>query len=234
MNLQLFCLPYAGGSRSFFSGLKQELEPDISVYPIEYSGHGERIKEPLFHEWEPFLKDVSEQIQSLYDPANQIALCGYSMGSLVAHELTAQNMLPRMPVHLFLISHSAPNVNWLGSGQFLETDEKMLEKIQSLGGFKGIDEKILHSRYFQYMHMAPLKADYHLLTCYEHPAAKFTDINATVFFASGDKSISQIEKWQKYYRIVKFCEMEGTHFLLKTQYKNIARIMAENIDRPYL
>ena len=38
--IQLFCLPYAGGSPDFFDGLKPYLDETITLCALEYAGHG--------------------------------------------------------------------------------------------------------------------------------------------------------------------------------------------------
>lgn len=201
----------------------------MTVSPIEYSGHGDRIKEPLLKDWEPFLKDVSGQIRDRYEEGNAIALCGYSMGSLTAHELTVRNMLPGKPRHIFLISHSAPHISWFDKNRPFDTDEKLIRKMQALGGFAGIDEKILNSRYFQYMYMKPLAADYHLLSHYRSTGLSAPDIPASVFYSPEDESISRIGEWKQYYPDTEFWELDGNHFLLKNHCSRIAEIIRQSL-----
>ena len=51
-DIQLFCIPYAGGNASFFNNLKKYLEDSVEVYNLEYSGHGIRRREAFYHDFE--------------------------------------------------------------------------------------------------------------------------------------------------------------------------------------
>lgn len=44
--IQLFCLPFAGGSAGFYNNFKPYLRENIELIAIELKGHGCRIAEP--------------------------------------------------------------------------------------------------------------------------------------------------------------------------------------------
>ena len=100
--MQLFCLPYAGGNAYFFNSLKKTCTKNVEVVPIEYSGHGTRINEPLIDNIEEFVKDICNEI--LGKKRNMpYALFGYSLGAKLClfvakslYEITDQK-----PVHIF-------------------------------------------------------------------------------------------------------------------------------------
>jgi surfactin synthase thioesterase subunit len=43
----MFCLPPAGSSASIYHPWKKQISDNIRIIPIEYSGHGIKINEPL-------------------------------------------------------------------------------------------------------------------------------------------------------------------------------------------
>ena len=45
--IQLFILPYAGGSTAAFKKLTDLIDPSVDVITVEYAGRGTRAKEPL-------------------------------------------------------------------------------------------------------------------------------------------------------------------------------------------
>jgi len=45
--LKLACFPYSGASSSMYFNWKKHLNPRIELVPIELSGHGAIVKEPL-------------------------------------------------------------------------------------------------------------------------------------------------------------------------------------------
>lgn len=229
MNIQVFCLPYAGGEASCFVQLQEKLEADMEIYSVEYSGHGSRLGEKLYSDWDSFLDDVAVQIQENYRGGSRICLLGYSMGSIVAHELIRRKLLPVMPTHLVLISHSAPNVSWASVEWTGGDDVQMVDRMKNMGGFKRVTDKIVSSRYFQYRYLEPLRADYRLLQNYKSIACGQTLLDTTVFFSANDETIINIEKWKDFYFPVSFYQTGENHFVLDTSSMEIADKIREMI-----
>ena len=46
--MKLICLTYAGGNATFYDQLQKELSKSVEVIALEYAGHGQRHKEPLY------------------------------------------------------------------------------------------------------------------------------------------------------------------------------------------
>ncbi len=46
-NTKLFCVPFAGGSAANFTAWKKYLHDSIELNPVELSGRGKRLNEPL-------------------------------------------------------------------------------------------------------------------------------------------------------------------------------------------
>jgi len=84
MSIQMFALPYAGGSASIYNDWVSELKPSINVYPIEYAGHGSRFCEDFYLSIEDAAEDISEMIKSQQE--DDYVIYGHSMGCLVALE----------------------------------------------------------------------------------------------------------------------------------------------------
>lgn len=86
--LQLFCIPYAGGTSASYNTLTQFLagEP-IDVIALEYAGHGTRVKEPAYDSFDAMASDISNMISKRRIREIPYAILGYSMGSIVAYEI---------------------------------------------------------------------------------------------------------------------------------------------------
>ncbi len=80
--LQMFCLPYAGGSKSIYFDWIDRYSDIVEVIPIEYSGHGSRFGEELYSNLEDIADDVYKSILN-YNPQNYI-IYGHSLGSVIA------------------------------------------------------------------------------------------------------------------------------------------------------
>ena len=69
--MKLFCIPYAGGSASVYSGWNPILRENIQLVPVELSGKGVRAAEPLYENWEDALEDVYSSITEKIEPGEE-------------------------------------------------------------------------------------------------------------------------------------------------------------------
>lgn len=80
--IKVYCLPYAGGSRSIFNDWVDEYKNIAEIVPLEYSGHGSRYGEELYTSADKMADDIYKCIVS-QRPENYI-IYGHSMGSLIS------------------------------------------------------------------------------------------------------------------------------------------------------
>ncbi len=110
--MKLLFLPHAGGSAKSYCSFKRFFPNELSVVPMELSGHFTRSSEPLFTD---IPSCVSDLIDKHYDTLScgDYAVFGHSLGTLLASELVRQAKergLP-LPYHVFLSGRCAPNCN---------------------------------------------------------------------------------------------------------------------------
>lgn len=80
--LKVFCLPYAGGSKSIFQDWIHRYASVAEIVPMEYSGHGSRFCDVLYETADEVADDIFEHIIAM-QPQNYM-IYGHSMGCLVA------------------------------------------------------------------------------------------------------------------------------------------------------
>ena len=56
--MKLICLTYAGGNATFYDQLQKELSKSVEVIALEYAGHGQRHKEPLYKTFDELSRDM--------------------------------------------------------------------------------------------------------------------------------------------------------------------------------
>ena len=56
--MKLICLTYAGGNATFYDQLQKELSKSVEVIALEYAGHGQRHKEPLYKTFDELSRDI--------------------------------------------------------------------------------------------------------------------------------------------------------------------------------
>jgi medium-chain acyl-[acyl-carrier-protein] hydrolase len=86
--LQLYCLPYAGGSARVFQSWRDILPPDITMFGVEYPGRGRRISERAINRIDILASQLVDAL--LEAPPGPYALFGHSMGALAAFEMSHQ------------------------------------------------------------------------------------------------------------------------------------------------
>jgi surfactin synthase thioesterase subunit len=133
--VDLFCLPFAGGSAGVFRRWERLAPPWLKIRSLELPGRGSRSSEPL-----PDLSlsdlayDIASQIRS--QVSSQSAVFGHSMGGLLAFEVTMQlELLLGLQFRKLFISGSR-DPSALSKDRAISTlsDEALVGHLKELGG----------------------------------------------------------------------------------------------------
>src|SRR5947209_3741674 len=134
MKVNLFCFPFAGGSKYSYNSYAKLANKHIKVVPVDYPGRGLRFKEPLLKVLDPIINDGFEKIKdNLHEP---YAFYGHSMGTIVCYLVTKRIIeegLPQ-PVHLFLSGRGGPSVVYSEPARYLLPKEKFRAQLREMGG----------------------------------------------------------------------------------------------------
>jgi len=228
-DIQLFCIPYAGGNASFFNNLKKYLEDSVEVYNLEYSGHGARRREPFYRDFKELLAEVKEQIESHRKKDVPYAIFGYSMGSLAAYELATNYFETDLPQHVFLAAHEPPDLPFRGKKYASLDDSGFLDAMEHFGG---IDRKMFENQRFLDIFLPPMRADYQYLQDYHwEKGHKKIPCDVTVFYSPEDTKTEDMRQWERHvYGNTQFFEYSGNHFFLKEHEREIAENIKRNME----
>ena len=228
--VQLFCLPFAGGSRSTFDKFKTYLREDIEIIQIEYPGHDSRIKEKLCENMEELIEDAYRQIANKRDVKLPYALLGYSMGSIVVYEIlckiwNSSTNVMGVPFYVFFcaieaLSNFKPRIYF--------DDMSHEEIIYILKNMGGINESILKDNRFLEAFLRPVKADYRILADYGFDKAgnKLPDVDCSILFSSNDIPYAKVEGWEELtLGSVEFFELGNNHFFINDCPENMAELV---------
>lgn len=137
LNIKLFCFPYAGGSASIYSRWQPYFNSHngIELVPIELTGRGRRIHEPLYPDLMQAVEDLYELISNDIKSA-PYAFFGHSLGGLLVYELAQKikQLQIRQPLHLFFSGRGAPNIEIKRKKYHLMNDEEFKDEVIKLGG----------------------------------------------------------------------------------------------------
>jgi len=152
--IQLFLLPFAGGSSVSFNKLFPLLDTRIEPITIEYAGRATRRKEPFIMNYYDFISDVAEHINE-YRSNLPYSVLGYSLGSAVVYDLLSRRMIKGFPTHAFICARGSL-LNNLSSQSFVGLpDNDFIFMMSKLGG---IDERILKNKRFLDIYLRPIRA----------------------------------------------------------------------------
>jgi external thioesterase TEII len=214
LKVKVFCLPYAGGSKSAMVPLGRMLSEHLfDVTLVELPGRGSRYKESLLSSIEDMAEDIFFQIQDFL--TQPYSLFGHSMGALLA-PIVAQKIakydFPK-PACLFVSGRKAPSMVELTCLSEL-TDDKLLERIQEWGG---VDPNVLSDDGFKEYLIPIMRADFKAVENFKYNSGGYKlNMPIAVFLGNKDSvSISEASAWQletSHKIIIK--QFDGDHFFI--------------------
>ena len=227
--IQLFILPYAGGSVASFKRLTDRLDKSIDVVTVEYPGRGSRVSEPLADSIWELLDDAIEYCAKRRNESIPYALMGYSMGSVLAYEMLSSEAIKGELIHFFISAEVSPEHRSLELRQIENpTEKRIIERAKSLGG---LDERILNNKRFFDIYIKPMVADYRLFFDYrfenkKHPARIKSD--TTFLYCDNDTKYEDVHKWEELLDgQFEYHEIGENHFFINSHYE----LMADIINR---
>ena len=223
--LQLFILPYAGGSIAAFKRLTDLIDERIEVITVEYAGRGTRAKEPLAESVQSLLDDAIAYCQERRKQGLPYAVMGYSMGSVLAYEMIARQEIFGQLRHFFISAEVSPKDRWLELRKVEDpTEERILERARRLGG---LEERMLKNKRFFDIYIKPMLSDYRHFFDYQFsdPYEKL-HVNTTFFYCQQDTALEDVKKWDELIDgEFAFYEMGKDHFFINQRYEEMAGII---------
>jgi len=163
--LRLFLFPYAGAGPAVFRKWAAGFPGHIETWIAHYPGRGSRHNEPPIKQITTLAEKLSEAMGPLAD--KPFAFFGYSLGALVAFELTRhlrRNNLPQ-PATLFVSACGAPHTPDPHPPIHELPDSKFLDLLQQLNG---IPSELSHQPEAMQLLLPLLRADFQAVERYTY------------------------------------------------------------------
>lgn len=223
----LICLPYAGGSSTFYSKWKQYLPSNIEMCVYELAGRGIRATDSANY---TCIEDIAEDLFSQMDADHLFNkpyfLFGHSLGALITVKLCAliREKNKSLPVHVFLSGEGAPFLTREHKKLHLLDDSEFVAELKKLGG---MTDDFFEYPELQEYYLPILRNDLKIAE-----TAVFNDIlpfnfNLSILVGKEDTwTVDQIYKWNHYTTsICSFHFFNGGHFYLTDYGKEIIHII---------
>ncbi len=229
--MDLWCLPYAGASASFYRKWAHSLGGDIHVRPLELPGRGARFGEPVHRSIDPLLDYAYEQIRG----ATDFALFGHSLGAEIAFRLALRleaeaNVQPRALIVSGLLPPSEPRSHRIDHRL---PDDELVQELERLGGMA--PEVMNHPELLQYM-LPIIRADLEAVNGAAQVGlqADITKVRCdmTVLYGRKDPlTVGNLERWKEYAQgAFALREFEGGHFFIHDEQAAVAQAILSTLS----
>src|ERR1041384_6956218 len=133
-SVNIFCFPFAGGSKYSYNGFQPFLPPAITLIPVELPGRGARMDEALLKDVDLLCDDVYKQIKSRL--VHPYAFYGHSMGSLIAYLITTRIIRDGLdqPVHLYFTGCVGPSEIASQPKTYHLPKDEFISELKKMGG----------------------------------------------------------------------------------------------------
>lgn len=224
--VQMFLLPYAGGSSKSFNRLIQLLDKRIEAIPVEYAGRMTRRKEGFIEDYNLFLNDVAQQININRNVNIPYVLMGYSLGSILIYDLVAKGLVCGKPVHLFLCAKGSLLNKTSVDKEY--SDEEIISEMKFLGG---TDERVFDNDRFLKIYMEPVKSDFNIWRQFVYaPESIFCD--ATLIYSGEDPAAAGVHDWSKIIKgNVEYFDIGHNHFFINDNWDAVANILNDKVEQ---
>jgi len=209
--MKIIAFPFAGGNKYSFDFLKKMLPKRMAV--LEYSGRGQRIREPLKDDLKTIIDDAFEKL--LTEIKEDYVIYGHSMGALVGYLVCQriESLGLRKPVKLIVSGKKVPSI--ISEKRYTcLPDNEFWEEVAKMGGMP--DKLQEHPDLIEYF-TPILKADFKCIENYQYNKnASKLNVPIDVFYGS-DEDITQEEAdaWQEETTgNVNVTKLKGNHFFI--------------------
>ena len=215
--IQLFLLPYAGGSSLSFMKLNRFLSPHIEAIAIDYAGRGTRKNEPIIENYSVFCNDVINMIKTKRDDNLPFAIFGYSLGSVIAFDIISNNFFNNLRYCFFCAEGGLCHKN-ISREYVLLDDTDFKKEILELGG---IDKRLLKNERELFSQLKLIKADFKILEQFRYNSS-IVKCDASVIYGSNDTTCTNMDDWKILINgTLDYYIFEEGHFFIK-HFKEIA------------
>ncbi|SMF76915.1 Surfactin synthase thioesterase subunit [Paenibacillus uliginis N3/975] len=218
--MKLFCIPYAGGSSSFYFFWKKTLNEDIELIPLELAGKGRRISEDMYKSFHEMVDDVYSLMLPHIKDGSPFAVFGHSMGGSIVYEI-AERLEVFNVKHLFISGCRAPHLK--REERKFETDEEMIRTLVQLGG---TPIEFLRNKDFVQTFFPIIRGDLKNLYAHSFEKKKITTPTTIMHGTKEDCIIDDVLMWNEYFYSKPNIEFfDGGHFFIEKFEKEVTYII---------
>ena len=229
--LRLFCFPYAGGSALLFRDWHEELPISVEVYPVQFPGRGNRLRERPFTNLLDLVEAAASELIPYFD--KPFAFFGHSMGAFISFELT--RLLRRvngpLPCHLFVSGARAPQIPDPHPPSYNLPDREFVQRLKEMNGTPA--EVFANPELLQIV-LPLMRADLSICQTYVYSPEPPLDISVTAYGGLDDEDVSRkyLELWLLQTNgPFRLRMLPGDHFFLSKARQHLFEVLNHDLER---
>lgn len=223
----LFCLPYAGGGASVFSGWQKRLGDDAEVRALQFPGRENLFQLAPLASMDRLADYLMPQVLACGQP---FALFGHSLGALVGYELCRRLELAGVvPLALIASARKPPHVTRSARLHALPDDALK----QRLRDFGGTPERVLENEAMMQAILPVLRADLRVAETYQLPKAPRLRCRIVACGAEDDALAppDTLGGWAGYTcGGFELARLTGGHFFLRTMPSRLIALIRKTLE----
>jgi surfactin synthase thioesterase subunit len=229
-SVNIFCFPFAGGSKYSYSSFQSYLPSTINLIPVDLPGRGTRMDEPLLNDVNLLCDDVYKQIKPRL--GHPYAFYGHSMGSLMAYLITRRVIRDGLnpPVHLFFTGCVGPSKIASQMKTYDLPKDQFLSELKKMGGSPA---EVLDDAEFMELYEPILRADFEAAETYQH--IDVDPFHIPIWVAIGKDEPANPDTagaWKNETTAdVKVFEFPGDHFFILEQQQKVTNLMLIGLQK---
>jgi medium-chain acyl-[acyl-carrier-protein] hydrolase len=228
--LRLFCFANAGGSVAQFRNWHQSLPSGVEICPVQMPGQGSRLREKPYTRLESLASTLADVLQPQMDVP--FAFWGYSMGALIAFELTRElrRRGQALPRHLFIAARRAPHLPATDFPLHNLPESAFIREVQRR--YNGIPAAILQEADMLALFLPVLRANFEMIETYTYETSDPLPCPITAFGGLQDPTVNagQIGAWREHTGTAfKYRLFPGDHFFLQQHQAAVLEIVSQDM-----
>lgn len=230
--INLFCIPFAGGSYYSYAEFPRYMADFIHVIPVEPPGRGRRLSEPLLDDIHEISHDLFKQMICKIN--RPYAIFGHSVGAWLGYLLMKRIMRENIPgpVHFFASGRGGPSKQRKGLNRHQLPRKELVELLME---FDGMPLEVFENEELMDFFEPIIRADFRANDGYVYEESDAFDVPITVIIGLNEKtSYEEALAWQKETtQKIEITRFPGGHFFIFQHLSEIGRIISEKLE-PHL
>lgn len=222
---RLICFPDAGADPEQFRDWSAGLADHIELVTLRLPGHGSRLKETPYADWQPLLQDSFVALKPFLTEPH--AFYGHKFGARLAYEMACFTQTQRsgLTQHLFISGCRSPDSQQ--STPYLHTLPKD-DFIQALINIGAAPASILQDKKLMQLLEPVMRSDYRLSELWSHGPTPSLNIPLTALYGSDDTTdtAASMMGWRDFTcREFELIEVSGAHDFVTSQRTRMLQII---------